>query len=171
VLLAAGLTVQVSWPRLATTLLIGATVLNAAVIVERGGSYRSEDWRQAQAFVATQARPGDGIAFAPTPKAVSYEYYQVRTDKSVPEPVLPAGRWGDVRVTFDKLIPDRPSDVTSSAGAISGHDRMWLVIASGPGGGPRQGFLQSLKDALGAAGNPTGRWQFGRVNVQLYGTR
>jgi mannosyltransferase len=170
-LLAATVSLQVSWSRPATMLLIGAAVFNTAVIVERGGTYRAEDWREAQAFVSEMARPADGIVFAPTPKSVSYEYYQVRHDRVLPEPVLPPGQWGDVEVNFDRLVRDRPEVVAGSAETIARHNRMWLVVATGPGGGPRQAFLQAARDALSSAREPAGSWQFGRVNVELYAPR
>jgi len=170
-LLAASATAYLSWSRLATLLLGGAVLFNAGVIVERGGAYRPEEWRQAQAFVSERAQSRDGIVFAPTSKSVSYEHYQVQTVKALPDPVLPRGPWGDLRVDFSRLVPDRPSDVTRNVDAISRHDRMWLVVATGPGGGPSSGFLQATKNALGSASGPVGSWQFGRVTVQLYDLR
>jgi mannosyltransferase len=170
-LLAAGVTRYVNWSRPATLILVGAALFNAAVVVERGGEYRPEDWRQAQAFVAGMARRGDGIVFAPTRKAVPYEAYQVRTAKEFPDPVLPRGRWGEVDVDFGKFIRDRPSDVTSIMDVVTGHRRMWLVVATGPGGGPSDSYLDAAKDTLASTGVPAGSWQFGRVNVQLYGSR
>jgi uncharacterized membrane protein len=170
-LLAASVIVNLRWSKLATLLLVGAILFNAAVVVERGASYRPEDWRQAQAFVATKAQPGDGIVFAPTSKAVSFEYYQVQTAKAFPRPVLPEGPWGDVQVDFAKLAHDQPSDLTAKAATMSAHDRMWLVVATGPGGGPSHRFLQAAKEALASTGKLSGSWKFSRVAVQLYGPR
>jgi mannosyltransferase len=170
-LLAATLTANVSWSRLATLLLAVAALFNAGVVVVRGGEYRPEEWRKAQAFVARRARPGDGIVFAPTSKAVPWEYYQVRDDVARPEPVLPRGPWGDVDIDFGELTRDRPSDVAANAEAISRHDRMWLVVGRGLGGGPSQTYLQSARGALASIGRESGSWEFGRVSVQLYGPR
>jgi mannosyltransferase len=170
-LLAASVTAYVSWSKLAMLLLGGAVLLNAGVIVERGGSYRPENWRQAQAFVSEKAQPGDGIVFAPTRKAVPYEVYQLRTANEFPHPVLPRGRWGQVHVDFSKVVRDRSSDISSTMHVLSRHSRMWLVVATGPGGGPPDSYLEAAKDALASTGRPAGSWQFGRVNVQLYGDR
>jgi mannosyltransferase len=170
-LLAASLIRYVSWSRIAALLLVAAALFNAVVVVERGGEYRAEEWRQAQAFVASLAQSGDGILFAPTSKAVPYEYYQVQDDETLPDAVLPKGSWGNVDVDFGRLTRDRPTDIAASDSAISGHDRMWLVVGRGPGGGPSQSFLQSALDALTSTRRSTGSWEFGRVKVQLYEPR
>jgi hypothetical protein len=169
-LLAASVTVHMSWSRLAAVLLAVAALFNAGVIMERGGAYRPEDWRQAQTFVASEAGPGDGIVFAPTPKAVSYEYYQIRGSEVFPDPVLPRGRWGHIHVDFARFARDRPSDLAESM-KTSRHDRIWLVVATGPGGQPSERFLEVSRDALASTRTHEGSWEFGRVKVQLYGTR
>jgi mannosyltransferase len=168
-LLAASVTVRTTWSKLAAVLLVSAALFNAGVTVERGGAYRPEDWREAQAFVASGAAPGDGIVFAPTAKAVSYEYYQVRASGTIPDPVLPSGRWGHIHVDFARFVRDRPADLVASL-RTSRHDRMWLVVAAGPGGQPSARFLQASRDALATTGTREGSWKFGRVTVQLYGT-
>jgi hypothetical protein len=170
-LLAASLIRYVSWSRIATLLLVAAALVNAVVVVERGGEYRAEEWQQAQDFVASLAQSGDGILFAPTSKAVAYEYYQVQDDETLPDAVLPKGSWGNVDVDFGRLTRDRPTDIAASNSAISGHGRMWLVVGRGPGGGPSQSFLQSALDALTSTRRSTGSWEFGRVKVQLYEPR
>jgi len=151
--------------------LIVAVLFNAAVVVERGASYRPENWRQAQAFVAGDARARDGIVFAPTSKAVAFEYYQLRTRKPFPRPLLPRGPWGAVNVDFARLTHDRPADLVTNAVVLRRSPRVWLVIASGPGGGPSPSFLQSARETLASTRKSGGSWKFGRVVVQLYEPR
>jgi mannosyltransferase len=154
--------------RITVTLLVVAVVLNLSVVIERGAHYRPENWRQAQRFIAAHAQLGDGILFAPTFKAVSFDYYQFTGRKVWPEPMLPSGRWGDLSVTFGKPIHDRPADLAKHADAIARHRRGWLVIARGPGGTASREFIDAAKRVFGSYGPRVQSWEFGRIRVILY---
>jgi mannosyltransferase len=146
--------------------LLGAiVVINAAVVVERGAHYRTDEWRAAQRFVATRAQPGDGAIFAPTAKVLPFEYYQLEHHDTAPTSVLPPGSWGDTTV-FNHL--DKSGDVATVAHTIGAHPRIWVLIGRGPGGGPSPAFLNAIRKAVAAGHTQSGTWHFGRVEVDLY---
>ena len=85
-LLVAVAATEVRWSAIATVLVAVAVSVNAGVVLARSAEYRLENWRDAQALVAAQAQPGDGIVFAPTQKGVSFEYYQLHEATPTPKP-------------------------------------------------------------------------------------
>jgi hypothetical protein len=129
-LLAGTAAVRVRARHLAIAVVLTAAVANAGIVLARGASYRPENWRQAQSFVHTMALPGDGIIFAPTYTAVSFEYYQLLSRARAPEPILPNGQWDDLSVVFGKAPPDSRQLVTANSEAVRGRDRVWLMRVS-----------------------------------------
>jgi hypothetical protein len=144
-------------------------VVNASVAVTRGGTYRNEGWRAAQAYIAALARPNDGIVFAPTEKSVVYEFYQARDGSDAPVPLLPAGRWGALPFSGSNPHRDRPADV--EAANLGAHSRIWVVRGNGPPGGPSPEFFDALTARLRGYGAPAARRKFGDVTVTRYDAR
>jgi hypothetical protein len=101
---------------------------------------------------------------------VSYDYYQERDEVTRPQPVLPPGAWGSLPFT-GTARRDLPRDVETAAASIASHDRIWLVTAHGPGGGPEPKYLTAIQNELDPFGEPVGTWDFGDVTIALYDIR
>ena len=150
---------------LAVAVLCLAVLLHTGIVVTNGGHYRTDNWRQAEEFVAAKSRPNDGAIFAPIVKVVAFEFYVLKHHDQWPVSVVPPGQWGATRVVFGEV--DKPSAVERSATTIVKRPRIWLIIGRGLGGGPERDYLRAARAALDDRSR-TGSWSFGEVDVELY---
>ncbi|HUE26793.1 MAG TPA: glycosyltransferase family 39 protein [Solirubrobacteraceae bacterium] len=120
-------------PRLLALAMLGTLLTLRALQLAPAYGVSPENWRAATAYVMTNARPGDCVAFYPRDNRMPFQYY-LRAPARAPRPILPTLRWGRVRPYVE--------DYTSlSAGQLarlpSQCRRVWLVSShEGRVGGP-----------------------------------
>jgi mannosyltransferase len=104
-------------------LAVAASAVGLAQWYSQGGP---QDFRSAVAYIAGQARPGDGmLIFAPYERVPVEWYLQNRpATRADVHPVYPALAWGVDPLYFDGSITLNPDDVERAA---QSYGRIWLV--------------------------------------------
>jgi hypothetical protein len=130
-----------------------------------------EPWREASAYVLTQDRPGDCIAFYPTDGRMAFQYYFARRSdrtRRLPRPILPVVRFGTVRTYVEDYATLTPGQIGRRGRSCR---RLWFVSShEGQPDGParsranRARFIQ-LQARLERAFGPGRTRQFGYASA------